>query len=248
MEIALAWLSALFAGLAAIVTYLMWRSTNRTRNEEQAEWKGRIDTVLERIMDELKEVRLRLNGLDKRLNGLGERLNGLGERLNGLGERLNGLDGRLNGLDGRLDRVEGGLDKVEGRLDCVERKIETNSTAINQLRQIVFTRFNIPSVTSESPLRLSELGKTLSEEIDAEAWVERIADQLKVNVAGKDAYEIQSFCFDYVENTDQYSDQERRIIHKVAYQRGIMAEEIRRVLAIELRDKLLEHTGLASRG
>ncbi len=234
MEIALAWLSALFAGLAAIVTYLMWRSTNRTRNEEQAEWKGRIDTVLERIMDELKEVRLRLNGLDKRLNGLGE--------------RLNGLDGRLNGLDGRLDRVEGGLDKVEGRLDCVERKIETNSTAINQLRQIVFTRFNIPSVTSESPLRLSELGKTLSEEIDAEAWVERIADQLKVNVAGKDAYEIQSFCFDYVENTDQYSDQERRIIHKVAYQRGIMAEEIRRVLAIELRDKLLEHTGLASRG
>ncbi len=227
MEIALAWLSALFAGLAAIVTYLMWRSTNRTRNEEQAEWKGRIDTVLERIMDELREVRLRLNRMD---------------------ERLNGLDGRLNGLNDRLDRVDRRLDHVEGRLDRVDRKIETNSTAINQLRQIVFTRLNIPSVTSESPLRLSELGKTLSEEIDAGAWVERIADQLKVSVAGKDAYEIQSFCFDYVENTDQYSDQERRIIHKVAYQRGIMAEEIRRVLAIELRDKLLEHTGLASRG
>ncbi len=220
MEITLAWLSALFAGLAVIVTYLMWRSTNRTRNEEQAEWKERIDTVLERIMDELREVRLRLNGLDRRMNGLG----------------------------GRLDHVEGRLDKVDERLDRVDRKIETNSTAINQLRQIVFTRLNIPSVTSESPLRLSELGKTLSEEIDAEAWVERIADQLKVSVAGKDAYEIQSFCFDYVENTDQYSDQERRTMHKVAYQRGIMAEEIRRVLAIELRDKLLEHTGLASRG
>lgn len=227
MEIALAWLSALFAGLAAIVTYLMWRSTNRTRNEEQAEWKGRIDTVLERIMDELKEVRLRLNRMD---------------------ERLNGLDRRLDRVDRRLDRVDGRLDKVDERLDCVDRKIETNSTAINQLRQVVFTRLNIPSVTSESPLRLSELGKTLSEEIDAEAWVERIADQLKVSVAGKDAYEIQSFCFDYVENTDQYSDQERRTIHKVAYQRGIMAEEIRRVLAIELRDKLLEHTGLASLG
>ncbi len=234
MEIALAWLSALFAGLAAIVTYLMWRSTNRTRNEEQAEWKGRIDTVLERIMDELREVRLRLNRMD--------------ERLNGLDGRLNGLDGKLDRVEGRLDRVEERLDKVDERLDCVDRKIETNSTAINQLRQIVFTRLNIPSVTSESPLRLSELGKTLSEEIDAGAWVERIADQLKVSVAGKDAYEIQSFCFDYVENTDQYSDQERRIIHKVAYQRGIMAEEIRRVLAIELRDKLLEHTGLASRG
>ncbi len=111
----------MFAGLATLVTYRMWRSSSRSQSEEEGKWKGRVDILLERTGKDLERI----------------------------GKEL------------------------------------------TELRQIVFSRFGIPLVISKSPLRLTELGKTVSEEITAQAWVERVANTLNEKVEGKDAYEIQ---------------------------------------------------------
>ncbi len=170
--------SAVFVGVSALATYRMWRINSRSQSEEDWKWKGRVDTLLERI-------------------------------------------------GGDLERI---------------------GKELAELRQIVFTRFGIPLVFSKNPLQLTEHGKTVSEEITARAWVERVAGALNEEVEGKDAYEIQDFCFKYVENTDQYNDEERQAIRDTAYKRGIKAEDVLQVLAIELRDKLLKYTGLETPG
>lgn len=159
--------SALFVGLSTLVTYRIWRNSTRAKDEEDGKWKGRVDTLLEKIEKDLFD-----------------------------------------------------------------------------LRQIVFARLGIPLVISKSPLRLTEFGKSVSEEIGALSWIERVSNTLKEEVKGMDAYGIQDFCFEYVENTDQYNDEEQRAIRNSAYKRGIKAKDVRRVLAIELRDKLLENAGL----
>ena len=138
----------------------------------------------------------------------------------------------------------------KGRVDTLLKKIGEDLERIGKeladLRGIVFSRFGSPMVISKSPLRLSELGKTVSEKITAQAWVEKVEDALNEEVKGKDAYEIQDFCFKYVKNTDQYNDKEREAIRHTAYKLGVKAEDVLEVLAIELRDKLLKNAGLGA--
>ena len=174
-------LSAVFVGISTFVAYRMWRSSSRSQIEEDGKWKGRVDTLLERI---------------------GEDLERMGKELERVGKEL------------------------------------------AELRQIVFSRFSIPVTTHKSPLRLSDFGETISKEITAQAWVERVADSLDERIKGMDAYEIQELCFQYVESTNEYSNEEKQVIRDSAYKRGVKTKDIRRVLAIELRDKLLKNTGI----
>lgn len=93
-------------------------------------------------------------------------------------------------------------------------------------------------ITSSSPLRLTELGKTISKGIDAPTWADRIVLSLQ-HVQDMEAYEIQDFCFEYVKDELALSKEEIRLIRSVAYENGVKEEQVRRVLAIEIRDKLL---------
>ncbi len=67
--------------------------------------------------------------------------------------------------------------------------------------------------------------------------------QLKIRTEGWEAYEIQDFCFKYVSDEMERSDAEERAVKKSAYEHGIRDNQVWRVLAIELRDKLLTLTG-----
>ena len=99
-------------------------------------------------------------------------------------------------------------------------------------------------IRAESPLRLTEFRKSISEEIAARGWADKMSQILRDKVEHKNAYEIQLFCFDYVETNAEYSEEEQHAIHDSAYERGIEASDVRRVLAIELRDRLLEYVSL----
>ncbi|MCY3599851.1 MAG: hypothetical protein OXN85_07760 [Gemmatimonadetes bacterium] len=111
----------------------------------------------------------------------------------------------------------------------------------------IFSRLDrlTPVSAGQSPVRLTDLGKRISQELDASAWAGRLAVPLEKHLAGKDAYEIQVFCFDHVEQVE-YSDEEQKTIRRSAYNHGIDTWEVRRVLAIELRDKLLAIAGLVA--
>ena len=98
----------------------------------------------------------------------------------------------------------------------------------------------LPATIAEgqSPLRLNDLGKAVSKEIAARTWADRLIPTVAKRLEGNEAFEIQDFCFLYVTDLE-YSEEEARAIKKSAYDNAISVEQVRRVLAIELRDKLL---------
>ncbi len=76
------------------------------------------------------------------------------------------------------------------------------------------------------------------------AWAIRTAPDLEERIDGLEAFEIQRFCFDHTAKPGTFDDRMTRAIQKSAYERGVREEQVVRVLAIELRDKLLELAGL----
>lgn len=54
-----------------------------------------------------------------------------------------------------------------------------------------------PAVTNDSPLRLTELGQSISNNLNASEWASKVAESNKNSVVGLDAYAIQEFSFDY---------------------------------------------------
>lgn len=97
---------------------------------------------------------------------------------------------------------------------------------------------------SESPLRLNEKGRELSNELDAAEWAKRTAGQVKDDVEGKEAYDIQEFSFKFAIKDVNYTNSELGSMRRVAYQNGVFEGDVKMVFAIELRDRLLDMLGL----
>ena len=95
-------------------------------------------------------------------------------------------------------------------------------------------------VKSESPLRLTEVGKDISEKLEAHRWATQTASEInqKSPVKGKNAFDLQEIAFKYVTELqpDKGLDE---LIEMCAFQHGLAKEDVRKVLAIELRDALL---------
>ena len=97
-----------------------------------------------------------------------------------------------------------------------------------------------PSViASGSPLRLTELGKKVSDSINAAALADKLAETLRTEIVGKLPYEIQEMASTHVKEWTPPDDVDRRI-KSAAYENGLKKSQILDVIAIELRDKLLQ--------
>ncbi len=116
----------------------------------------------------------------------------------------------------------------------------TNQIKVNDNR-ILDISSRLPSHIdiNQSPLGLSELGKNVSNELNAISWADEFVTNVQDEVRGKDAYEIQMFCMNYVMPDDRYTEEQRKVMRKVAYDNGLYVDEVRRVIGYELRDKLL---------
>lgn len=108
----------------------------------------------------------------------------------------------------------------------------------------ILGRLPSPAETKQSPLRLNDLGRTVSRAINADVWADKILPDVAERLKGSEAFEIEDFCFMYVGHVMEYSEQEKRLIKRVGYENGLTDNDVRRVLAIELRDKLLTSAGL----
>ena len=140
------------------------------------------------------------------------------------------------------DRTE----RVEARLGERITRVETRLTdALREfMREVKTALVRTPSVVdqSESPITLTPLGEAISKQLGASDWADRTAATVTGDIRGKEPYEIQEFCFRYVV-THEFPDERRRAIERAAYQHGLPAEQILRVLALELRDELLKRSG-----
>ena len=95
-----------------------------------------------------------------------------------------------------------------------------------------------------SPRVLTDFGHSIAKEIRATKWAERLchSGQLQREVEGMTNYQVQEFCFHFVQNRFEPNDQELRTLEDCAYDNGIEVEKVRRFLAIVLRDRLLDLT------
>ena len=95
------------------------------------------------------------------------------------------------------------------------------------------------SIGKGSPLRLTELGEKLAAEVQAAEIVHDLADKLSPEVFGKDEYEVQEWCFDFMIDRFAPADTVEARIRKSAYENGVDRDRIMDVLAVMLRDRLL---------
>lgn len=91
-------------------------------------------------------------------------------------------------------------------------------------------------VASSSPPHLTEYGEQLSRKLGAVEWAKSIAPTIQENVSGKAPFQVYDYCRGYVSQLSLETDP--RLFEK-AYQDGIIDEHVKNVLAIVLRDELL---------
>lgn len=118
---------------------------------------------------------------------------------------------------------------------------------LNDIRNDVRTLLDrVPAVhiARGSPLRLTELGKSVSTALDAPAWMGALAAELAERIAeATSPYDIQEFCLAYMRDEfDATADQIARI-KQCAYDSGLEKQHVLEILALELRDKLLAQHG-----
>ena len=104
----------------------------------------------------------------------------------------------------------------------------------------LFGRLPKSTVAENSPLRLTQLGDEVAEDLKAAAWARAVAQDLQAEVTGSRPDQIHEFCFSYVHDKYQPDTDLERAISIAAYEKGIDKIEVLNVLAVVLRDQLLE--------
>ena len=108
----------------------------------------------------------------------------------------------------------------------------------NDIKEIL-RRLPSHTLAGGSPLRLTDLGKSISERLDAPTLAQDLVPLLQERIEGKTPYEIQEMCFDYIRHQYNPPDEVDTLIKTCAYDNGIDRGQVVDVLAVELRDKLL---------
>ena len=100
------------------------------------------------------------------------------------------------------------------------------------------------TVSSDSPLKLTEVGIKVSEVLDAAKLADDLAAELRPRAEGKHAYDIQELAFRFVRDEYGPDAEIESKIKQCAYDNGLNRNEVLDVLAIELRDRLLPDSEL----
>ena len=120
--------------------------------------------------------------------------------------------------------------------------------AIGEIRGDIKRIFRLLSrdmtLESGSPLRLTDLGQSISKSLDAPSWAERTSKEVAHKIDDASSYGIQSYCFEFVRRTAILGADMERKVKEEAYNNGIAIERVQDVLAIELRDRVLKIHGL----
>ena len=106
----------------------------------------------------------------------------------------------------------------------------------------IFRRLPPGPTTNTSPIRLSDIGEQISNDIDAKAWAEEMAQNLIGRAKGMTPYRVQELSFDHA-NSFEPGNALLEKMQQSSFETGIDLEGVRRVLGVELRDRLLQLNG-----
>ena len=132
----------------------------------------------------------------------------------------------------------GGVNSDRGSFNAFMKGVQDDLGSIRASIEKILHRLPPVTVAHSSPIALTDLGRKVSRELDAPGWARRTAPKLVAGIEGQDRYAIQETCFEYVGGKLD-ADMEARV-RSCAYENGLDREQVVRVLAVELRDRLLD--------
>ena len=104
----------------------------------------------------------------------------------------------------------------------------------------ILERMGPAKSTGGSPITLTDLGRKISERLDAGAIADSLVPKIRARVSGMQPYEVQKPCFDYIRGSEfAPSDDVKALILQCAFDNGLNRDQVLDVIAIELRDRLL---------
>ena len=109
----------------------------------------------------------------------------------------------------------------------------------DDIKQILL-RLPPPVATSASPLQLTEYGESISRAIEADALALDLARSLIGSMQGKSPYEIQEACFEHTKERSNLAPDKRAAMETYAFDNGLDLNVVLKVVAIELRDVILQ--------
>ena len=127
----------------------------------------------------------------------------------------------------------------KGRVDSDRASFKGFMTEVRNDIKEILRRLPSHTLAGSSPLRLTNLGKSISEHLDAPSLAQALTPLLQERIKGKTPYEIQEMCFDYIRHEYKPPDEVDTLIKTCAYDNGIDRGQVVDVLAVELRDRLL---------
>ena len=135
--------------------------------------------------------------------------------------------------------LQGNIDRNLQAFKDFAREIRDDVREVREDIKGILLHLKPDTVISGSPLRLTDLGQSISRKLGASAWATERAEQLIGRVSDAAAYDIQAFAFEYVEKERPPDDAMEATIKQCAYEHGLKHKQVLNVLAIELRDRLL---------
>ena len=142
-----------------------------------------------------------------------------------LSNQMTDMSKRFGDRSGRMEKRLGDRgDRMEKRFketsDADRLRIREIVSEIREDIKKIFRRLPRQPIESQSPLRLTDYGRALSEGIAGAKWASRIADTIGDQVEGMEAFEIQEFSFAYVEEKLKPSEDERASAWKSSSERA----------------------------
>ncbi len=223
------WIIAILAVLTIMFYAVSWYNEVNHDRKSFTKFIDRIDQRLDRFE----------KGMDQRLDRFEKRMD---QRIDRMDERMSKMDQRMDRMDERIFKMDERMSKMDGRISKMDLRMDNMSEILNQTNRVVRSlQIQDLSKTAESksPRRLSELGHRVSQEINAPVIVEVLLPDVWPEAKDKSPYDVQAMCFDYIFDWKPTGEVESRIKDS-AYQNGISWYETVEVIALQLRDRILE--------
>ena len=131
----------------------------------------------------------------------------------------------------------------KGKLDNDRTSFKEFMSEVRADIKLILTRLPPTPTTSESPIRLTDLGERISNSIDAKYWAIKKAQELVDKTKDMDSFEIQDFSFNYAKALDP----DEALLEKMreaAFESGIDLSGVKNVLGVVLRDEFLKLNNL----
>ena len=131
-----------------------------------------------------------------------------------------------------------GIGEWTGNVNSDRKSFKTFMKDIRKKIDEILERLPPRTETAASPIRLTDFGLRISEQVRATELARELAHRLRARVEGLEDYDIQETCLTFVENEYEPIPEVDARIKKVAFDNGLERRQVLRVIGLELRDIL----------